>query len=224
MKTSRGGDAVAPLLQDKVFILREAPVLPGEDGRNAGQGDFLLRPLPAVERIVLQATPLFCKPVGDLVVENPRENLGVAVCKLDRVANQLRRIGVRTFEEKVAFEVLWITFHGVPLDVFLRFFWNFCKIYSKGTFFHAHARARVGFFCGFFAVFLKKRKFTFLDTLYLRMVQMPLDSLKDDITLSVKIFPGTIADDPKVASKQFFIHAELLRDTRLDLAVCPAAL
>ena len=53
---------------------------------------------------------------------------------------------------------------------------------------------------------------------------MPLDTLKDDITLPVKIFPGTIADDPKVAAKQFFIHAELLSDTGIDLAVSPAAL
>lgn len=53
---------------------------------------------------------------------------------------------------------------------------------------------------------------------------MLLDTLKDDITLPVKIFPGTIADDPKVAAKQFFIHAELLSDTGFDLAVRPAAL
>jgi hypothetical protein len=55
------------------------------------------------------------------------------------------------------------------------------------------------------------------------LVEVLLYLLKDQIALAVEILPGAVADNSKVATQQFFIHAELSPCPSLDLLLTPAS-
>ena len=79
----------------------------------------------------------------DLVLHDPLEDHGMQPREMNHVINQTRGVAAIIFEEKVALEILWINFHGVPLVVFfMRFLMDNAKIYTKGTFL-LNARAHV---------------------------------------------------------------------------------
>jgi len=143
---NQGGDAVAPLQQDKVIILPGIVILPGTGILHARQKNLALGPLSAVERGILQPALLFGKPMRDLVIPDPLKDDGVQLRKMNHVMNQARGVAAIIFEEKVALEILWINFHDALLVVFFMHFLRTMLKYTPRTLFYTRARTHISFF------------------------------------------------------------------------------